>query len=92
MMLWLACLPSLVSSYLLLCLINEQKRSLFRDGVASVQSWAYLGFFGGSLFTWVAALMYGVAPNLGKLMMDAAVMLYFGQRSWRVSRRKRKKG
>lgn len=84
MMTVLLCLPSIAVNYLMICLINEEKSSLFQNGWRSVRSWAYLGFFGGALYTWLGAMAYGVLPHWDKILMDLAALLYFGQRAYRI--------
>ncbi|AUX61846.1 hypothetical protein JF634_12405 [Simonsiella muelleri] len=84
-------IPSFGVCYLMICLVNAKKRSLWRLTPPSIRSWAYLMFFGGAIFSWYNTLNYGISPNFDKILMDVAALLYFGQRAWRILKWKNQK-
>ena len=90
--LFIMSLPSLAVCYLMICLVNAKKRSLWRLQQSAMRSWAYLLFFGGAIFSWYNTLNYEISPNLDKVLMDVAALLYFGQRAWRISKWRKKHG
>lgn len=88
--LWLFAMPSLVVFYLMVCLINSKRRTLFKWDIKTVGNWAYLLFLCSSVFTWAEAWQHRDLPHWDKILMDVAACLYFGQRGYRVMKVRRK--
>lgn len=72
-------IPSTLVAYLMICLLNAKKRSIF-----SIEGWSYLMILGGAIFTFYVVYAYGRPPSMGKLMLDLGVFMYFGKRSLRI--------
>ncbi|ULJ66643.1 hypothetical protein [Wielerella bovis] len=84
-------LPSMLLFYIMLCQVNAKQHFLWRWNWAAAESWAYLLFLGGSVFSFYTAFSFGSPPSLGKFMMDLGACLFFWQRGWRIRKMEGKK-
>ena len=78
MKLILAVVPAALVAYMMICRLNERKRSLL-----DYEGWAFLFILGGSIWTFYKAVLTGMYPTMGKQFLDIGICLYFGQRTWR---------
>jgi hypothetical protein len=78
MMLVLSVAPAALVAYMMICRLNERKRSIW-----DFEGWAFLFILGGSIWTFYKACSVGMSPMMGKQFLDIGILLYFGQRTWR---------
>lgn len=78
MMLVLSVAPAALVAYMMICRLNERKRSIW-----DFEGWAFLFILGGSIWTFYKACSVGMSPTMGKQLLDVGILLYFGQRTWR---------
>lgn len=78
MMLVLSVVPAALVAYMMICRLNERKRSIW-----DFEGWAFLFILGGSIWTFYKACSVGMSPTMGKQLLDVGILLYFGQRTWR---------
>ena len=78
MMLVLSVVPAALVAYMMICRLNERKRSIW-----DFEGWAFLFILGGSIWTFYKACSVGMSPMMGKQLLDVGILLYFGQRTWR---------
>jgi len=78
MMLVLSVAPAALVAYMMICRLNERKRSIW-----DFEGWAFLFILGGSIWTFYKACSVGMSPTMGKQLLDVGIFLYFGQRTWR---------
>ena len=77
-MLVLSVVPAALVAYMMICRLNERKRSIW-----DFEGWAFLFILGGSIWTFYKACSVGMSPTMGKQLLDVGILLYFGQRTWR---------
>lgn len=77
-MLFLSVAPAALVAYMMICRLNERKRSIW-----NFEGWAFLFILGGSIWTFYKACSVGMSPTMGKQFLDIGILLYFGQRTWR---------
>ena len=78
MMMVLSVAPAALVAYMMICRLNERKRSIW-----DFEGWAFLFILGGSIWTFYKACSVGMSPMMGKQLLDVGILLYFGQRTWR---------
>ena len=68
MMLVLSVAPAALVAYMMICRLNERKRSIF-----DYEGWAFLFILGGSIWTFYKACSVGMSPTMGKQFLDIGI-------------------